>query len=254
MLNTTGRLAVMDHGVTLNWEDGPTLHRMTAQVGYHTAMSPTAQPLRMRVLATTSHEGDGDPFTFTQTDESIRAEWTWREGIPTHAPSEAVLHWVVQLAVTNLTDQDLFLDTLDVIRIDAAYAGQFNLGAPPGLWRCADESFPTDVRWEAWSQSAASAKGFRRSHELLVQPSMSNRTRPPALLVRVADATTELAQPVPTEIALEMSGERFERMTARTVGAGARLAANSTFASAWFLLASGDDVGELRGLLPVLDE
>ena len=39
MLNTTVAMALLDRGVTLNWDDGATLHKITAQARYHTQHS-----------------------------------------------------------------------------------------------------------------------------------------------------------------------------------------------------------------------
>jgi hypothetical protein len=252
MLNTTGVLAVLDRGLTLNWEDGPTLHRMTAQVRYHTASAATVQLLR--VLATQRQEDNPDqPFTFAHEDGTIRVVWTWQAHGEAAADIEAAhtadrspYGWTAQLSVTNKSDEDILLDTLDVIRIDAAYSGQFNLGAPPGLWQCARESSRNKFTWEAWPASTAgsSAGGFTRSDELLVQPSVSNRSRPPAVLIRVV-----LPSDLPAEIKLDMNGERFERMVARNRADGALLKPGDTLTSATFALASGDDAMELRKLV-----
>jgi hypothetical protein len=249
MLNTSGVLAVLDRGMTINWDDGPTLHRMTAQVRYHTATLATSQ--LVRIHATQRHSDE--PLTFVQDDDVVHVVWAWHEyGAPDDdAPGSP--YWSVQLSVTNKSEEDIYLDTLDVIRIDGAYAGQFNLGAPPGLWRCARENPGTRINWEAWSESSTSAGGFTRNTELLVQPSVSNRSRPPAVLIR-ALADTEVdsqatGASMSTEIKLEINGERFERMVARSRADGTRLGPSLTRMSAEYLVASGDNAEELRQLV-----
>jgi len=237
MLNKTGVLAVLDRGVTINWDDGPTLHRITAQVRYHTASMATTQ--LVRVLAT--QKISEDPLAFIQED-GLKVIWTWIEG----DDGDEATYWVAQLAVTNDTDEMVYLDALDVIRIDSAYSGQLNLGAPTGLWQCARANDDPSLDWEAWSQTTASAGGFTREGLLLVQPVVSNRSHPPALVVR-ADATDESGH-LPVEIRLEMNGERFERLIAQNRADGSPLAPGITMVSTRFMVASGDNALELRGL------
>ncbi|MCL5995867.1 MAG: hypothetical protein M1546_07405 [Chloroflexi bacterium] len=249
MLNTTGVLTVLDRGLTLNWEDGPTLHRMTAQVRYHTASSAAVQLVRIHA----TNRQEDNPFVFMDADGAIQTEWAWRE----HAfmpPSsgnedaagaeEKACAWSAQLAVTNHSDEPIYLDTLDAIRIDSAYSGQFNLGAPPGLWRCARTHTQGKIAWEAWSTTTTNTGGFTRSTELLVQPTVSNRSYPPAVLIRA-----EAGSGHPTEIKLEVNGERFERLVARDRANGIALAPGDTLASVMFVIASGNDAGELRRLV-----
>ena len=246
MLNSTGILTVLDRGITINWDDGPTLHRITAQVRYHTATLATTQLLRVNA---TQRYSD-DPLVFTA-EESIAAAWIWRDE---HlVDSDAIAYWTTQLSVTNRTDEDVFLDTLDVMRIDSAYSGQFNIGAPTGLWQCTVES-DESLKWEAWSASTSSAGGFTRQRELLVQPSMSNRSRPPAVLVRALESNPNSADAVPTEIKLEFNGERFERMVACMRMDGTLLSPGATLLSAVFQIASGDSPDELRQLGAPADE
>lgn len=240
MLNSSGILTVLDRGITINWDDGPTLHRITAQVRYHTATLATTQLLRVHATQRFSD----DPLIFTA-EGSIKAAWMWRD---THmADSEAIVYWTAQLAVTNQTDEDIYLDTLDVVRIDSAYSGQFNIGAPTGLWQCAVES-DAGLKWEAWSETASSAGGFNRQRVLLVQPTLSNRSRPPVVLVKVLDPPQDSETAHPTEINLEINGERFERMVACTRTDGTLLSPGATLFSARFQIASGDSPDELRQL------
>ncbi len=237
MLNTTGILTVLDRGVTINWDDGPTLHRITAQVRYHTAAHAT--PQLMRVLAL--QRASDDPLIFSAEDR-IKADWIWREE---YAPgSEDVVFWTARMAVTNQTTEDIFLDALEVLRIDSAYSGQFNVGAPTGLWRCAVEG-SAGLSWESWPGTTPSAGGFTRQRLLLVQPSVSNRSRPPAVLIRSLTSDPDSQNAAATEIKLELSGERFERLVVRTRTDGVLLRAGATLFSTPFQIASGDDPAEL---------
>ncbi|MCS7054635.1 MAG: hypothetical protein NZM18_00440 [Thermoflexales bacterium] len=248
MVNTNGVLAVMDHHITINWDDGPTLHRIAAQVRYHTGASATLRTLRVNA----SQRYSDDPLSFMTMGDGLRAAWIWQARGP---------GWTAQLAVTNQGEDDIYLDALDAIRIDYAFGGLFNLGAPPGLWR----ALPEDVRgllaapgddegtsavrsnlaagWEAWSPASPTATGFTRRRCLIVQPIVSNRSRPPAILVRVLDDASAR-----TEIQLELNGERFERLSARYRTEGMLLGAGATIASPEFWVVAGDNAEELSKL------
>ncbi|MEO6063185.1 MAG: hypothetical protein ABIQ99_14720 [Thermoflexales bacterium] len=247
MLNTHVAMALLDRGVTLNWDDGATLHKITAQARYHTQNSASIQTLRIGAQQKVNDE----PLTLTASDSALEAHWTWSERDP---------GWSALLVVRNKSESDLFIDALEVIRVDSAFGGVFGLGAPTGLWRCAREGSPLD--WEAWSDTAASAGGFVRPAAMLIQPPMSNRSQPPALLVRALGALRNaaaaddetglgLALPpsgIPTELRLELSGERFERFAARSRADGLRLAPGVAVASAEFWIIAGDDAAELLAL------
>ncbi len=232
MLNENGVLTMLDRGITINWDDGPTLHKITAQIRYHTGKSATAQLLRVHAAQPYSDE----PLTFRQRDHTLQVIWVWQ----TRGAG-----WSTQLTLTNTSEEDVYVDALEILRIDSAYGGVFNLGAPPGLWRCARESdTPHDdtPAWEAWAETTASAGGFVRAHSLIVQPSVSNRSHPPAVLIAVNGNTAQL----PVEMRLECSGERFERLTARSRADGTLVGAGAMLASAELWIASGDDPEELR--------
>lgn len=244
MLNENGVLATLDRGITINWDDGPTLHKITAQVRYHTDESATARLLRVHATQPYSDE----PLTFKQTDATLQAIWVWQ----TRGAG-----WSVQLVITNTSDEDVYVDTLEVMRIDSAYGGVFNLGAPPGLWRCAKEdeaerngalnsalfsALTSALTWEAWAETTASAGGFTRARMLMVQPTVSNRSRPPAVLIAVNNSTAQS----PVEMRLECSGERFVRLTAGSRTDGTLVGAGAMLASAELWIASGDDAEELR--------
>ncbi|MCS6846126.1 MAG: hypothetical protein RMN52_00250 [Anaerolineae bacterium] len=252
MINTNGVLAVMDHHITINWDDGPTMHRIAAQLRYHTAESATLRTARVNA----SQRYSDDPLSFMTTGDGLRASWIWQERGP---------GWTAQLAVTNEGEDDVYLDALDVIRIDYAFGGLFNLGAPPGRWRVRLE----DVRgllvapgggdapaehgdpaagWELWSPATLTATGFIRRRCLIVQPVASNRTRPPAVMIRALDDDSQPSS-ARTEIQLEVSGERFERLSARYRTEGMLLGAGVSVASPEFWVVSGDDAEELNGLV-----
>jgi len=232
MLNENGVLTMLDRGITINWDDGPTLHKITAQVRYHTGQSATAQSLRVTATQPYSDE----PLTFKQADAALQAVWVWQA---------RGAGWSTQLAITNTSDMDVYVDALEIMRIDSAYGGVFNLGAPPGLWRCAREGDAEQngaLAWEAWAETTASAGGFARARSLIVQPAVSNRSRPPAVLIAVNSSTAQL----PVEMRLECSGERFERLTARNRADGTLVGAGAMLHSAELWIASGDDAEELR--------
>jgi len=245
MLNTHVAMALLDRGVTLNWDDGATLHKITAQARYHTQHSASIQTLRIGAQQKVNDE----PLTLTASDSALEAFWTWTERAP---------GWSAALVVRNKSESDLFIDALEVVRVDSAFGGVFSLGAPTGLWRCAHDVEP--LAWEAWSDSAGSAGGFLRQAALLVQPSMSNRSSPPAVLIRAlgagrAPAADETGRAVslppagiPTEMRLEVTGERFERFAARARADGLLLASGVSLASPECWIVAGDDAAELLAL------
>lgn len=252
MINHAGFFAILDRGITLNWEDGPTLHKFSAAVRYHLADSATTRTLRLGA----SNRYSDDPLAFVATDDGLRATWVWQERPP---------GWTAMLAVDNESGQDLFLDSLDVLRLDYELGGLFNIGAPPGLWRCRVElaegvsgllpagtppqahvSAQVESGWEFWSLGTTTASGFVRNRELVVQPTASNRNRPPAVMIRALRGAHDL----PTEIRLEISSERFERLVARCKTDGMPLASGVSVASPLFWVVAGDDAEELQRLSP----
>ncbi len=240
MINSSGVLAVLDHGITLNWDDGPTLHKIGAQVRYHTTESASSKTLRV----TASSRYSDEPVSFMAQQDGLRASWVWQEREP---------GWTAQLAVVNESDDEMYLDSLDVLRIDPAFGGLFNIGAPPGLWQvtgddavallAAPEGSMTAAA-DSLSSSTSTLAGFRRARELIVQPSASNRSHPPALLFRVLDPNAAL----PTEIFIEATGERFERFVARYKTDALLLGNGVGIATPEFWIVVGDDVTELKRL------
>ncbi len=244
MLNTSGVLAVLDHHVTINWDDGPTLHKIGAVVRYHRANVANTTALRVGA----SQRYSDQPLAFVTIGDGLRAVWVWREAEP---------GWCAQLVVVNEDDESIYVDALDVLRIEYALGGLFNVGAPPGLWRCAHEWSSVEtmgsvssphplgekLAWEDWGASIGDALGFLRRRLLLLQPTVSNRSRPPAVLVRALNAPE-----LPTEIRLETTTERFERFVARCRTDGLRLGAGASLVSPEFWVICGDDAAELAGL------
>ncbi|NJM40635.1 MAG: hypothetical protein HC853_07640, partial [Anaerolineae bacterium] len=216
MLNLNGVLAVLDHHLAINWDDGPTLLKMGAQVRYHTSESATSKVLRVNA----SQRYSDEPLSFGSANADIRAMWVWQE---------RANGWTAQLSVKNESGggvdgddgDDLYLDALEIIRIDSGFGGVFSLGAPTGLWQCSVENLllgsgdgsqvSGTFQWDSWSLNTSTASGFTRSKEMVIQPSASNRSHPPALLFRVLGGADGPA----TELNLELTGEKFERFTAR---------------------------------------
>ncbi|MCS7088984.1 MAG: hypothetical protein NZL91_09850 [Thermoflexales bacterium] len=232
MVNPNARLTVIEHSITLNWDDGPTLHKLIAQVRYHRAGSVIART--MRVLA--AHYTGEPAFDFQRMEDNLEVHWQWR------ALGEG---WCAQLGVRNTGEEDVFVDSLEVLCVEHAMGGQFNLGAPPGLWQCAHEgSTAEELTWEMWAPGTSTGEGFVRRAELLIYPLVSNRTRPPALLIRALPS----AQPLPTELRVNMGGERFDRLIARCKTDGLPLMPSEAVRSPWFWLVSGDDPAELLRL------
>lgn len=247
MINTSGFLAVLDHHITINWEDGPTLHRIAAQVRYRVAGNDTVRTLRMNA----SQRYSDEPLSFMVMSDGLRASWVWQERGP---------GWTAMLAVQNDGEEDVLLEALDVIRVDSAFGALFNIGAPPGLWLVSPED---DVRGllpaapaggatesaaldaEAWAHGTPTADGFMRRRALIVQPSVSNRSRPPAVMLRALGASPA---ELPTEILLQVNGERFGRLVARVNARGLAIASGVAIASPEFWIVAGDDAQELRGL------
>lgn len=241
MINPNARFTVLEHCITLNWDDGPTLHKLIAQVRYHRPGSVTARTLR--VFAT--HYAGEPCVAFQRREEDLEVHWEW---------CALGGGWCARLKVRNASSEEVFADSLDVLHVEYATGGQFNLGAPPGLWQCALEGSMAEggaLAWEMWAPGTGTGEGFTRRAELLVYPTVSNRTRPPALLIRALPS----ASPLPTELRLNLNGERFERLTARCKTDGLLLAPGETVRSAWFWLLSGDDPAELlRCALPTPEE
>ncbi len=244
MLNLSGVFAVLDHGITLNWDDGPTLHKISAQVRYHTAGSASSKTLRV----TASSLYSDDPVAFMAMQDGLRGSWVWQERDP---------GWTVHLSVVNEGEDDIYLDMLDIVRIDTAFGGLFNIGAPPGLWQVSGDApaallaapdspaeAPITPAVESLSSSPATLAGFRRVRELVVQPSASNRSTPPALLFRVLDAASAL----PTELVIEATGERFERFIARYKTDALMIAHGVGLVTPEIWIVAGDDAAELREL------
>lgn len=231
MLNQTGALAVLDHHIGLNWDDGATLLRVGAQARYRYGAFATVQTLRVNASARCSDE----PLGFEARNGDVHATWVWTELLP---------GFVAQLSIVNEGEDEVLLEGVDVLRIDAAFGGQFNVGAPPGLWRAALPAGGA-LKWEQWTPDPAAS--FRRESELLMQPSASNRLAPPALLFRGLVGASAAA-PLPLRFELSAAHGKFERFTATCVLDERPLAPGVTFVSPEVWIVAGDDARELRKL------
>lgn len=240
MINPNARFTVLEHCITLNWDDGPTLHKLIAQVRYHRPGSVTARTLR--VFAT--HYAGEPCVAFQRREEDLEVHWEWCAlgggGAPVSKSAMRAAKkclWIRSTCSTSSTPQ----------------AGSSTSVRRPGygsvLWRAAWLRVER-LLGKCGRRAQEQAKGL---HAVLScwYPTVSNRTRPPALLIRALPS----ASPLPTELRLNLNGERFERLTARCKTDGLLLAPGETVRSAWFWLLSGDDPAELlRCALPTPEE
>jgi hypothetical protein len=218
MRNTTGALAVLDHHIGINWDDGPTLMRIGAQVRYrHT---PDGAQHLLRVNAG-SRRADA-PLTFESRADDLHAIWTWAERDDGFS---------AQLALINEGEDDVLLEGIDVIRIDSAFGGIFNLGAPIGLWQVRDGQ-----DWLPWPGERAE---LIRSRDIMIQPSASNRTTPPVLRVLALDDAPEVTMRLTAEDA------RFQRFSAGCDYGSGPLAPQVTLQTPEIWLISGTDPGDV---------
>lgn len=74
-------------------------------------------------------------LTLISADPLLQATWRWQFVELLGAPL-----WQVSLDVLNRSEESVYLDSMDVLRVEHDVGGMFNLGAPPGLWRCAREN------------------------------------------------------------------------------------------------------------------
>lgn len=121
-------LSVMDHGITINWEQGPTLHKVLAQVRYRHSQEADAPVLTMRVGASQRcAEVSADleeMHCFAASNGDLAAQWIWQA---------KELGWVAMLVVRNVSDEAIWLEAADIVRIDAQ-TGLLSLGAPATDW------------------------------------------------------------------------------------------------------------------------
>jgi hypothetical protein len=225
MLNPNGVLAVLDRHITLNWDDGPTLMRIGAAIRYRVARSDSPdhddEPRTLSINAS-SRCGDDPPcFNAFNERDGISATWTWTETPPGYA---------AQLGISNIGENDLELLGIDLLSIDGARGGVFNLGAPAANW--------STISDDAESSTALQTSGGRR--ELVVLATETTRSRPTALAFVVpADAFN-------ARFALDRQDGRFHTLQVsilfdapRLLGEGAVIALPEV------RIASGDDAREL---------
>ncbi len=220
MINTSGFLSVIDHGVTVHWENGPTLHKMVAQVRYRLA-EDVESPLEVLRVGASQRCADWDADAegaqcFVAANHDVSAQWLWRE---------AGAGWAAQLIIRNIGEAAIFADGLDIILIDAQRNGLFRLGTTPDQWR---------------TQTAPGV--------LAVQPLASDQGRQPAILLRALTPIRILPW-------LETTNTQFLRFSARQEMHAQALSANEVVSSANIWIVAGDDIDELLQLrLPVLAE
>ncbi len=216
MINTSGFLSVIDHGMTLHWEDGPTLHKMVAQVRYR--MAEDAQsPLETLRVGTSQRCAEWDEEAegvqcFVAANSAVSAQWLWRE---------AGAGWAIKLNVRNIGEDTLFVDGLDLILIDAQRNGLFRLGTSPDLWQM------------------HTAAGL-----LIVQPAKAATARdsnPPAVMFRAMT-------PQPVALQMKIIETQFIAFTASQEPKTHSLAANETLTTDELWVAAGNDIEELQQL------
>jgi hypothetical protein len=226
MVNTQGVMAVLDHHIGINWDDGPTLLRIGAQVRYRFGAFGGLNTLRVNASARSSDE----PLCFETHNHDIRATWTWRE------LSDG---FSAQLSVSNAGDEPLLLEAVDILRIDAVFGGQLNLGAPATLWRIAraGKGMP---RWEVLRSGETN---FNSPGGALIQPVASNRSAPPCLHLRRLPGEGPAVL-----ISVVTQQESFQCFTAGCMLNNQPLAAGvaQSFPEVWIVC--GDDARELAGL------
>jgi hypothetical protein len=225
MLNHNGMLAVLDRHITLNWDDGPTLMRIGAEVRYQVAgIDDDDDPQRTLMINASSRCGDDPPcFNAFNEDDGITATWTWVDGVPTFSS---------QLTIGNIGDDDLRLTCVALVAIDGARNGVFNLGAPPSLWSTLSDDA------QASSQALAAPDGSRT---FVVYCDASTRSRPTALAFAVRGDT------LGARFELRTAQDRFQALRVAIDFSPARLlGAGATMALPEVLITSGDDPRELR--------
>ena len=228
MFNSSFTVAALDHRITLNWDDGPTLMRIEGQARYRMDESSAHLSLRVTAASVVCDE----PLCVESRNAALRAVWAWRA---------ADAGCVAQLTLSNIGVEDVLVESCDLLRIDALYGGLFNVGAPPGLWRVLNPGGHARAAagWQAWAGAP-----FERDQMLLISPSASNRSAGTALRFRVLPG--ESARPV--RFMLQTSGERFERFSALCMLEEMRLAPGAAWTSPEIEIACGDDAGELAAL------
>jgi hypothetical protein len=228
MINLNGVLAVLDRHITLNWDDGPTLMRISAQVRYQHASATAGDGDQTRTLSVTASSRCSDEplcFNATSADGALSATWTWLDDPPGFACS---------LVLSNSGDDDLRVIAVDVLRIDAKSGGILALGAPASDWRI---GIPGDLT--APQPTTALIRADPRPSHVLLQPAQSDRSRPPALCISAASA----------QFALQTDAGRFTSLVATIAFEGQLLAPGIALSTPDVRIFAGDDGQELLALL-----
>jgi len=128
-------LSVIDHGITINWEHGPTLHKLLAQVRYRSVSDDAADTpvITMRIGASQrcaeATDDVEDAYCFAASNGDLAAQWIWQA----HQSG-----WSTNLILRNISDESIAIEAIDLVRIDAQ-TGLFTLGAPVTAWQMAME-------------------------------------------------------------------------------------------------------------------
>ena len=236
MINTSGFLSVIDHGITVHWEDGPTLHKMVAQVRYRLSVDEDSPVENLRVGASqrcADWDADAEEAQcFMAANADINAQWLWRK---------VGAGWTAMLVIRNSGEGDIFVDGLDIILIDAQRNGLFRLGATPDMWQI-----------------------HHATQELIVQPERVDHRHPPAVMFRALSDTAVLTimdeatdSDAPTEIAnatvamkMMIHEDRFAKFDVIAEAIGTVLSPQAEIQSCKVWVVAGDDVAELRQLTP----
>jgi hypothetical protein len=229
MLNPNGVLAVLDRHITLNWDDGPTLMRIGAAIHYRVEAGAGHEPddangePRTLLINASSRCGDDPPcFNAFNERDGISATWTWTELPPGYA---------AQLTISNIGEADLRLVAIDLLSIDGARGGVFNLGAPASTWTTISDA----------SETATALQTRDGKREFVVLANETTRSRPTAIAFAVP------AETFGAQFSLDHADARFQAFRVRVrfdeprlLGEGALIALPEV------RIASGDDARELR--------
>ncbi len=225
MINETGLLAVLDHHIALNWDDGPTLLRVGAALEYRLAAFSMGKTLRINANTRVSDE----PLCLQNLADGLRSTWVWREAPP---------GFVFGLAIANEGADSVFLEHADLMRIDVGEGGQFNLGAPPSLWRVSGAA----KRKPAW-RVIDERTGAVIDAACVVQPVASSRSAPPCVHLRRLEGDGPAVQ-----FRFMLDGGKLTRFSARCALAGMPLAPGVSIALPDVFIAAGASAEALMAL------
>jgi hypothetical protein len=216
VINETGLLAVLDHHIALNWDDGPTLMRIAASVDYLPAAFSSNKTLTVNANFRVSDE----PLCLQNMADGLRSTWTWREAAPGFACG---------ISIANEGDDTVYLNRVDLMRIDARQGGQLNLGAPASLWRVSS----AETRNPEW-QVIDAIDGSGIDAACVLQPVASSRSTPPCLYFRRLDGDGPAMR-----FRFALDGDKLGRFAASCEFASQPLAPGISIALPEVFIASG---------------